>query len=1153
MLLSEAVRLPPLHIDDPADPLVQYAEADQKGLLADASWVRLVSACGHYCTSLYDGRINLALATQLREADMKGGPHPDDLLRLHRRSRLLDPSISDAYHAQAAFKQYYRLSQFTDLLQPAALLRCCTPAMLRLLCTLVTDREPPTAATPAQIADLVSRSRRSYTTFRESVRSVRSIQYILTLPPLLWSAWFENHPDMPTYYVKENFINACLGVRLQYVVGLYYALQHAKEPAIHDAPISRAAVLRLFIAYAGGIRAPDAANAPVFNPEAVLFAPSEDPMRIFTDKDTQVPSFMCSMLYVLCTSADRTRLLAAGFASPADRAKHAVWRTQFLNSDPATTQVGSDPLDPSIDIPVKTPAQWERLDLSAIEAHLRTLYRGAIAPPPGLTLPQRPAFHVLTQSELTAMATARDLKRPLEPPATQNNPSPSPKEPRVDSAPGVSSDILRLETDLATIQAAYKVYDAPVTTVASHARAHAPSVAPTQSAAPAARATGLFARALQERPVIRSPSFQDTVNLGLARLPHIQRTSDPDGSEAFFRRFVAEVQSPATVGECVVVFFPHDPAVVAPSTPFTWTHVLSMNCALYIVQSVTDSTFSAAFQCVFYEPPATPTTSWPQLLHEHPQPCPRMRLRLQLNHTGRVHFARELSVTVPSQSTAPSAPSTGHASTHTTSPAAPNTPSASTPASTPAQSAQMTHQYSLHVNQPQLLYNVRPSSFLDDHFTSESVIPPSQYVDEGGFTVERTQSPARSKILETTPFRMLVGDADQLHRIFKAAGTGNDVFAYSECILSRGCMALWRARLLHEHRGSLPPGALVHPPLSNLAWYAHRHHLKELPLQIILFQWQELHTVTASSPRLFHLLPIERAAASASNELSSWQDFLLAIQGLEHTYGFYFGPAYARVLHAFHSLALQSQLGALLAPIYLEAWLLSTLRFILEAAQNPTADTVATDRRSYPTPFQTRGFSAQQWSSLLESELLARIPLLSLAHSDSFVRSLNFPHKLEIPNATGKFCRTTGPPNKPPATPATVTPTKPSPNTDTAVDNTPPKSKRTKSAKNKPAAAAADNTKKAPASGTSAADPIRMCVHSLCAHYKLQVRGKEGTTPFVPSKCSEQCKYMHVADLPAGTTRASLQPGVMRTANKILDEANALKFQELFQKDSRFK
>ena len=693
-----------------------------------------------------------------------------------------------------------------------------------------------------------------------------------------------------------------------------------------------------------------------------------------------------------------------------------------------------------------------------------------------------------------------------------------------------------MERTLEEMRALYEDFmedNTPSTTESTNASANT-------GAATGPRPGGLFARALLSQPDPAVLRFQRNVSLGLMRLRNMPPSPEPDATETFFRECVSLTSQAAAAGDHVVVFYSDDLRAITGSDAFTWQQILLMNIAVYTVLSTNPTTFVATFRCVFWQPQSAPEVTWPTSLPLHPQPSPVRPHRLTLTTTGLTHFLEELSTTVPTQRQAPETGATD--------------PSTASSSSTTATAAPQPHQ-SRHEPQHEPTDAFAPvTDYAEDalHWLSEQRNLPSTFTDDGGFVVARAQSLSRNKIHETTPFRVLTGDTDRVNKIFKAAGTGNDVFAYSEPILTRGCTAIWRENLHILHRGYLPPGALLHPPLSVLAWYAHRQHLKDLPLQIILFRWTELHVATTTSPRLAHLLPSDRIATLPDNQLSSWQDFVLTLHGLELTYGFYLGPSYAVCFNKIYTVVQQSQLGALLSALYLEAWLLTILAFISDAAQAPTTHIVASNPIAYPTPFMTRGFTAAQWCDLIESEFHSRIPLLTLSHSDSFVRSLTFPMRIDIPAPMGKFARPGAAPGKntPQTNPAAKTPA----NETAAADKAPkkPASAKQKKATATPIADPATSSKKprtpATASGT---DAIRMCLHSLCAHYKIPVRGKEGSTPFVPMKCSDACKYMHVADLPASATRTALQPQVMRTATKILDEANVQKFQDCFLKDSR--
>ena len=355
-------------------------------------------------------------------------------------------------------------------------------------------------------------------------------------------------------------------------------------------------------------------------------------------------------------------------------------------------------------------------------------------------------------------------------------------------------------------------------------------------AATGPRPGGLFARALLSQPDPAVLRFQRNVSLGLMRLRNMPPSPEPDATETFFRECVSLTSQAAAAGDHVVVFYSDDLRAITGSDAFTWQQILLMNIAVYTVLSTNPTTFVATFRCVFWQPQSAPEVTWPTSLPLHPQPSPVRPHRLTLTTTGLTHFLEELSTTVPTQRQAPETGATD--------------PSTASSSSTTATAAPQPHQ-SRNEPQHEPTDAFAPvTDYAEDalHWLSEQRNLPSTFTDDGGFVVARAQSLSRNKIHETTPFRVLTGDTDRVNKIFKAAGTGNDVFAYSEPILTRGCTAIWRENLHILHRGYLPPGALLHPPLSVLAWYAHRQHLKDLPLQIILFRWTELHVATTTSP-----------------------------------------------------------------------------------------------------------------------------------------------------------------------------------------------------------------------------------------------------------------------------------------------------------------
>ena len=425
------------------------------------------------------------------------------------------------------------------------------------------------------------------------------------------------------------------------------------------------------------------------------------------------------------------------------------------------------------------------------------------------------------------------------------------------------------------------------------------------------------------------------------------------------------------------------------------------------------------------------------------------------------------------------------------------------------------------------------------------------YTDSAGFVVCDRKGATQERVTATTAMRTLISDAARLSKIF--AKKGNQISLWTVTNMFNGCKDEWLRMFKNLPNNSLPSTALLLPAVVFLAWFAAREQNRVLAEKVMFFIIECMSSGDSDIVRLSHYLPITRVRELTNNELATWQDYLLALHGLEDTYGFFYGEAYRAVFHEIHQFAVMTQLGAMLSLTYLEYWTLRLLARIHAAARDPTQLYTAIDRRTYPVPFVPYNFSAEQWSQLIRNEFFASIFELTLQESDMFERSRSTAWNTQIsfPHPTGKFGDATKSQGKPassqPAPQKAPAAAAPAP----VVAKAPPAKAAKKSAAGAPSPTAKRAAGSTDTSTTRTPLESRICCRGLCHEWGLSLRATKTYPAGVPNACSTECSYKHLSQLAAGTTKASVVAQVKRTVEKLLDPDQLRTFLERVQADPR--
>eukprot|EP01032_Pedospumella_encystans_P016859 gene16859-19214_t len=355
-------------------------------------------------------------------------------------------------------------------------------------------------------------------------------------------------------------------------------------------------------------------------------------------------------------------------------------------------------------------------------------------------------------------------------------------------------------------------------------------------------ATGLFASLIRQPRAEAPTTFTDLVwsTLSLLHtLPHHAPTAQQ------FLDHVRRTTAAPSVGEFVVIPVATSTDALPSDRGLSWQELFGFSQACYRVRSVANTRFTADYSEVFYARPGTTTTVWPPTLCL-PTPCP--------SHP-ELFVLRTPLATKPS--TQGSAVPTNEAVEYLL-------PSADHLPTVRKHKKSRKHRRKKHCSD---------SESSDDSSTSSSSIStsptkrhrPSTIEDDAGISVMYTKSSTLAQVRATTPLRAYNTDPnkpvepvetpDWMDRVLQEQG--NTLNNYTVDCITTGVIAIWRESFRALPHCALAGAAHMHPPVAQIAWFAYRHSFKELALNVILFNWVEFGSLTPTSLRLAHFLPLE--------------------------------------------------------------------------------------------------------------------------------------------------------------------------------------------------------------------------------------------------------------------------------------------------------
>ena len=1142
-------------------------------------WAQLTRDVTWRLNEVWAGEISEFSVGMQHETRAVGAPFPTDATALATRLSLFPPGTSVA-RTQDLIQWHLAVSDIWVLRAPVATQALGSRNILRLHLAWGGAEFPPVTATTAQLAERLStlplceHSRR-----HGMVRNIADMYYVMMLPYPFLASWTERSANFPLLYDLAKFREADRAEQRQYALGLWYHSQSSQEDYFELMPDTW--IFRLIL-HGGGVRMPNAAGAMPFDPTRVLIAPSHG----FTAalKGPAAPSIL--------------------FLDEKDWFEDPLLFQRYLHSRHVTQELRWARVTA---LAVRPHVETHNTPVN-IEFFPERRHRAILRHVPHIEdeLERVRDFNrKITTGLARAAASTQIVVRRFGTP-TDNTPGSTALDPR-------TQEPSRNKRQRSSPTA--ETVDLTETDSGSPAPSrHRPSTSTTEFHAPpparsGARNVGVFNIALRTPPAIRSPLESNILHW----LHSLDSLEWEDTHSLFAQRFTQTVDRVHYVvitrpGDRVILVrhvsdTPHEfPAELS------WDYVQRCQMAIYTVTRSDAAVSSLTFEDHFFVPTPELGFDWPPTMPALPVASPYYMWRLRLpadpvttsrtapytpvvpNSPARLlpppglpppasggpfgqsstnvfacntdrgsfpvrNLARESLPTMgsPVPATSSGRVSLEKALKHTGRFPADESLGESTRSRKKNKKHRKSHRKRNHRSHSRSgsSSGSQSSSSSSSGSDSEDGAKSSHrsYTDSAGYVVHDKKGATQERVTATTAMRTLINDSARFARIL--AKKGNFLSLYTVDNLFEGCRELWLASLMLQQVGSSLNTPLLLPSVSFRAWYAMRLLNKILAEKIAFFGFEALTISDDTLIRLAHFLTLDRIRQLPNNELLTWQDFCLALQGLEDTYGFFYGEPFRAVFHGIHQYVVQTQLGAMLSLAFLEYWVLNLLARIHTAARDPTQPYTAVDKVNYPEPFIPYNFSAEQWTLLIKNEFFASVGELTLPNSLLFERSFStaWGTLITFPHPSGKF----GEHARGAVTSSNIKPATASAAPATSSQLTPTKAKKANTGKKETESTPQPHRQQSTPGATQDRVPIqdRICCRGLCHEWSIPLRATLKFPAGVPSQCTSECKYKHLHQLPAGTTKASVVKQVKRTVEKILHPDQVRTFLEHVQSDAR--
>jgi hypothetical protein len=269
---------------------------------------------------------------------------------------------------------------------------------------------------------------------------------------------------------------------------------------------------------------------------------------------------------------------------------------------------------------------------------------------------------------------------------------------------------------------------------------------------------------------------------------------------------------------------------------------------------------------------------------------------------------------------------------------------------------------------------------------------------------------------------------------------------------------------------------------------------------VFYFQWSLSRNWQADSLRLFHFLPVSRAAALSNNHYKcTREDFILVLRGMAITYGACYGKWYQSAFQSMHSLAVNEQTGHSFSFEYLESLLNDMFYRFMAAARAPRIPVTLPGGTVVITPFD---LSPRRWAAAF---LAGFVSLATLLQSP-------------LPYQTYTL-RRHGQPSHPVPSHRPVRSSEPR--------EGPPTGGKEPRQRGTGAHAGGANP-------TNVVGEQKLCFMSFLRAYKLNLR----TTNTPPKDCLKTCTRLHHKALPKGFSRAKVLE-IARISKLVTEENRA--------------